>query len=550
MNDDYIMTPPSDRSREGAAESDGIQLPICRRVLTTELSGDFSLPDYQPEIKRLLRIGVSVMPPERYVSGDSLELEGSLDYFALYMGNDHQLYCAPLTTEYRMNLPLSEERERERDHGRPIGAPSPLDGEITCSCDVTADPVTGRVTAPRRLSIKSRLKAAVNVYGTCRPAANTADEAANDAVERLPDTLEVAHLCRGVGETLSLQDDMILSPAENGDVRVICAEGQVMVHEASAGQGMVTCRGDVLLKLTLAPADTSEEEPSLPTVTTRKIPFSQVVEIPEVTPASTCCAHGSCAEMSIEVEEDRLHTELGVLLEVLAQKTLRTAYTKDLYSTRKKTDCAYVTYPVKKPLGCFNGNFTLSDSLSLTDAGIHPAARVIDVTATAFPEDLAVDTDRNRCVLSGRCRVQLLLYREGEYTTAELDLPFHYEKDGGLSSGATQAAAPAYDGCVRAMACRARLDGERIGIDAELAVALRMTDEDTLTTLATVDFGEDVTRRRGEYVICFPAADDTLWSVAKRYHAPIAALSAANALSLTDTPDHPDSLSGISYLIV
>ena len=33
-----------------------LTLPICDKVITQDISGDFSLPDYQPEIKRLLRI--------------------------------------------------------------------------------------------------------------------------------------------------------------------------------------------------------------------------------------------------------------------------------------------------------------------------------------------------------------------------------------------------------------------------------------------------------------------------------------------------------------
>ena len=139
---------------------------------------------------------------------------------------------------------------------------------------------------------------------------------------------------------------------------------------------------------------------------------------------------------------------------------------------------------------------------------------------------------------------------EGEYTAAELELPFRYEKDGGLTGELREGMVPEFDGCVKAMSCRARMDGERIGVDAELAVALRVTAPDQLTALSSVTFGEDVTRRRGEYVVCFPAADDTLWSVAKRYHAPLTALSAANGISMPENPDKPGSLEGAGYLIV
>lgn len=552
MNDAYTMNQMQGAVRDGTT-ADGfpsdratVQLPICHRTLSTELSGDFSLPDYQPEIKRLLRIGASVLPPERYTSGDSLELERSMDYFVLYMGNDNNLYCAPLSTDYRMSLSLSEERERIRVSG----ASSPLDGELTCTCDITAEPVTGRVTAPRRLNIKSRLKAAVRVMGTCSLAAEGSGELTPASIERLSDTAPTARLYRGSGEVPALQDDMILTPAEGGDVRVICAEGQVMVSEATAGQDMVTCRGEVLLKLTLCPAEPPEGEIVLPTVTTRKIPFSQAVQLAGVTPDCKCCAYGACSEMSVEVEEGHLHTDLGVMLEVMAQKNQTTAYVKDLYSTHKETNCDYTTYATHEALACFNGNFTLSDSQALNEAGISPTARVVDVSAVAFPEAVTADPDKNRCVLSGRCRVQLLLFRDGEYTASELEFPFRYEKDGIPMGSLTAGEVPEYDGSVQVMTCRARMDGERIGVDAEVAVALRLMGQNTLTALSSVAYGQDVTRRRGEYVICFPAPTDTLWSVAKRYHAPMAALGAANGLSLPESADHVSSLTGVEYLIV
>ena len=68
--------------------------------------------------------------------------------------------------------------------------------------------------------------------------------------------------------------------------------------------------------------------------------------------------------------------------------------------------------------------------------------------------------------------------------------------------------------------------------------------------LTDVGFGNEVTRRRGEYVICVPAPTDTVWSVAKRYHAPMAGLTAANNLPAGVKADGRESLKGVGYLIV
>lgn len=546
MTDPIISPSPTEQT----AGSGSVQMPLTDRILTTDVAGDFSLPDYQPEIKRLLRINTSCLPPTRYAGGGAMELSGSLDYFVLYMGNDDQLYCAPLSSDYRMTVPTDPDNDGN-------GA---LSEPLVCVCDMMPDAAAGRVTAPRRLNIRCRLKAHVKIYGERSLTCADENGLVPGSVEQLEGHAQVGRLYQGTGELLELQDDMILSPTSNGiggEARVICAEGQVMVTEATAGSDMINCRGEVTVKLTLCPAEQppvgelAEEDVAapasiLPSVVLRKIPFSQAVDMPGVSPDCDCCAHGVCSSLSVQVEDGHLHVDVGVILEALAQRNEAVSYTRDLYSTRTASECRYATYTPQTAVHCLNGNFTLSDSQSLSEAGIEPSARVVDVVATATPEELICD--KGRYILIGTCRCQLLLHRQGEYSNAELTLPFRYETNAPCDGG--DAPVPAFDGHISVVNCRVRMDGERVGIDAELAVCLRLSGTQTLTALSGMSFGPDITHRRGEYVICFPAPTDTLWSVAKRYHAPLTALSAANSLAPTGSPDSPDALDGVKYLIV
>lgn len=512
-----------------------VQVSLCDRVVTSDIGGDFSLPDYQPEIRRLLRIGASATPPARYAGGSGMELSGAVDYFVLYMGNDDRIYCAPLSAEYRMQAPF------DGDAGETASEP------FVCVCDVCAEGAAGRVTAPRRLNIRCHVRAHVRVYGERSLSCPDENGLVPDSVERLESRAQVCRVFCGMSDPTALQDDMILPP--DADVRVVCAEGQVMVTEAVAGSDTVTCRGEVTLRLLLAPlgtpTDAEPAPPPVPTTALRRVPFTVTLDMPGVTPDCTACAHGACTELSVQAEEGHIHTDLGIVLEATAQRNETVCYTGDLFSTRASGECRFADCAAGRALHTVQGNFTLSDSLPLSEAGIDPAAQAVDILASAQPE--AVSCDRGRCVLSGTCRFQLLLCRAGEWSTAEVVRPFRYECDLPVGADAEQ---PAFDGVVTVVNGRARMDGERIGLDAELAVSLRLTVPQPLRTLAGVTFGADVPRRRGEYVICFPAPADTLWSVAKRYHASLTALAAANDLPSTASPDGADSLAGVGYLIV
>ena len=525
-----------------AAGRGTVQIPLPPRELSAEVAGDFTLPDYQPEIKRLLRIGVNLLPPNRFSGNGSTDLTGGMDYYVLYVGQDGGVYCAPLSSEYRL------EAKGEADGGAlSVGEP------MICLCDLSSEVPVGRVLAPRRLNIRCKVKARVRSYGECPLEAGAGE--GDSTVETLTAEASVGRLFWGMGETLPLQDDVILSPAD-GEMRVVCAEGQVMITEATPAPGLVNCRGEVTVKLTLAPAetaaafamDTATPVEAIPlTVLQRKIPFSQAIEVEGVTPACSATARGYCTEISVQMEEGQLHVDLGVVCEARGQRNETVSYVKDLYSTRREGACRYTSYPAETALRALNGNFTLSDSLPLSEAGIDPAARVADVTASAIPEELTADPAKGRCVLTGKCRCHLLLVKDGEYAAAELALPFRYEFDDlglapGLTRMADRASSVAFDGDVTAIHCRARMDGERVGIDAELAVSLRTHAPAPFTALSDAGFGEEVTRRRGEYVICFPAPTDSVWSVAKRYHAPMAILTAANNLPAGVQPDGAESL--------
>ena len=61
---------------------------------TTDLAGDFVLPEYRPEIQRLLDARVTVSPADVYLSAAGCEVGGTVEYRILYCGGDHPLIIA------------------------------------------------------------------------------------------------------------------------------------------------------------------------------------------------------------------------------------------------------------------------------------------------------------------------------------------------------------------------------------------------------------------------------------------------------------------------
>ena len=127
----------------------GVQTKICDRSLTQEINEDFSLPDYQPEIRRLLKVDVALPPLAKYIGAGKAEFSGDVIYNILYIGSDNGLYSCRLSTEYAFDAPLDNDKNCD------------MSENIVCFAKASPDSVVSRVTAPRKLNIRCKLKATV-----------------------------------------------------------------------------------------------------------------------------------------------------------------------------------------------------------------------------------------------------------------------------------------------------------------------------------------------------------------------------------------------------
>jgi hypothetical protein len=462
-------------------------------------------------------------PPDKYVGASNAEFSGRIDYSILYSGNDGALYCANESGEYKFNVPLEMTSDYELNEG------------LLCDVDTAPDTTVGRVAAPRRLSLKCRLRSRVRIRGT-RLLGEELQGETTRGLQRLCGQTDAARTFVGIGEPLTLGDE-ILTDSDSADLRVISADAEVFVGEAVAGSGVVNCRGEVCLKLLCS----HENAPLPPFTLTRRLPFSCAVPADGVEVNCEACADGCATDLQVTVEEGRILCEAVILLRARAQRNEQIAYTRDLYSTVSHCQTRTVPLTLARAERCLNSNFSLNTTLPLEEAGIRAGLTPIDLTLT--PTVTALECDGGKATLCGRCRVLALLFDGEDVSAQEFELPFRYRIDCDRSISD-------FDATVQPIACRARVDGERIAVDAELAVSLIARSSVSLEPLAEATLGEALPPVGAVMTVCYPTRNDTLWSVAKRYHRPIDEISEQNGLAGSPAADSPDSLAGVRFLVV
>lgn len=498
-----------------------IQVPINEKSTTTDLSGDFTLPDYQPEIKRLLKVNAKVLPPSKYIGDSEGEFSGAIDYYVHYIGSDNQIYCAPVSAEYKTSVPMDKNELTLVN--------------MTADSEIIPESVGGRVTSPRKLNIKCRLKTRARMYGDMPLDMGFMNMGGENQV--LVDGKRITRRMFAQSEMIHLCDEII--QGKDSDTRVVSADGHVLIGEVGAGAGAVNVKGELYLKLLMC-----RESDGVPYTTLRRLPFSETVMTEGADANSHANAKGSVCEMSISVEDDRIGIDVGIILEVSACKNEVVKYVKDMYSTTHKTECEYRKIPTLCNGRAFNANFTQSDAMTLEEAGLSPEHKIIDICGVACPESSLLEGAR--WVFTGKSKYSIIAEKDGEYSNFELEMPYRYSVEAKAGDDSDSYASATAE----IISIRPRLDGERIGIDGEVMLAGVISCPDKTVMLDSVSFGEEIERARGEYIICYPSSNDSLWSIAKRYGKTVNSLCRTNKVKSGEVSDSRATLDGVHFLVI
>jgi hypothetical protein len=499
--------------------SNNVQLLVCCKTLSNEISSDFSLPDYCPEIRKLLRVSAKPLPADSYVSGASADFSGDIEYTLIYVGDDNAIYSECFSDKYEFSVPLEND------------CPLDLNEGLYAFADSTPELSVGRVTSPRKLNVKTRLRSKICVYGKCNIGEQMNGEYALSSIQRLHKSCNASCIVREKSELSSLYDEF--TPANfSQESRIICTDARVFITDANAGNKSIACSGNVILNFLLC-----RDGESGITSLERKIPFSYSLESESVTPECICRAFGCCKNPITKIEEDKITCSVDVILEAEALKDCEISYTSDIYSTEKKVNVSCQNYKIPKLLSCANGNFTNSASFPISNSTLAAASNIIDVFATASATE--VTYENNRFFVEGECHYNVIADNGGEYVYGEFSSPFKYETDGEKGSASD------YSVDVEVIAGRVKLDGENLNIDSELAVASRIGDFFEVSSVCSASFGEVHESAKKGVVICYPSKNESVWEIAKRYHVNFEKLASENGISANALP-----ISDVDYLII
>lgn len=510
------------------------QRELPAQLLYTDSTAEYTLPDYLPEMRRVLSVRSGVIPSGQYIGQSRAEFAGTCNHRILYLDAEGKVWCACVTSDFELAVPLT-------------GADP---ATLKCRAYHTLESNSYRLSGPRRISVRAVVASRVQLFVPCE---NLPDaDFSGEGCVRLQKNTEGRCVYPFSSERVHFSETV--KAESGGELRVLCAEGAALISEMRCEGEDVSCVGELHGKALLAGED------GAPFPVCVKIPFEEKWQglLPCEGLSLSACAFVTDIEASLSSDADGtalVTFDIGVVFDGLGEKNEPIAAVCDLFSETLPTEVSYIELPLSQGLGALTASFSLDASESSEVCDAKGAFSAADTSVSARLTGFSFEKDR--ITAEGEAQVQMLVSvpaEEGEemvvWQTASFKSPIKME----ISMPNPLPSDAKIEGELSVVHAKGRVDRDRLYCDFEVALCVRATCEKSirLVNSYTADAAHPFEERNCEIIAAYLKEGDTLWSIAKRYHASPEHIVSTNDLPIgaLAEPDAAYMLDGYTRLLI
>ena len=460
----------------------------------TDVTEDFTLPDYRPEMRRVIGVYATPTVDGKYLSGDELEVDGGVTYTVLYVGGEGEICQTSQTSTYTGKISVKTDDDRFTVWDIPLGA--------------VVDGVTCRLTGPRRFTLSSRVKLSLMSQKGVDVSLK-AEIPDGSRVRRQNETHKTAAVCEvrkngEVGGDIRQQEGM----------RVVTAKGELSIGDVRLGEQNkkeTTVKGEAYVTVLLM-----SREGEFVTAKGRA-PIEEVIGLPEIPKSAELhpVGFGNVVMLEIDSAEDgTISWRMEYDIDLNIMKCIESQVAIDAYLTGTEDKTRAETFLSYVPAGAVNGRLTTSAT-----ARLRPDMTYICSWGSGIADKCEISS--GRMSVCGNVKITVVTAGGGEVIAEDVHIPLKYECE------ALGVADPAEDGdlCKRASVnvtdINVRVDGDTMNITAELSIGCIALAAEKVSAVVEIspDADAETVKTNNENVIrvYVPDEGESSWDVEKRF---------------------------------
>lgn len=483
---------------------------------THDISNDYTLPDYIPDVKRLANTDTRAVLHNVYINHNSIVYEGEVIYTALLICEDECIRNAVYSEEFSIEV-NSDTVDNLKCH------------------ECIAESSSIRLISPRKINCKTK----VSLFSKNIAEQHVSPQYANvmrvedeSTFEKRFSQYEYMNIDEKSINSLHASHDIELSQDKEEISSIIYCKVDIFVNEQKHLENKLYLRGEVLVSILYESVNASYVK------TKMRFPFSEIVD--DIEGFNGCMCRVDVNDIRAAVRNNSFGEMKQIELDYTYNIVCRTYSTRtaevinDIYSTAYDTDCTYGTVTPMRFNSVIFSNLSIEGEYGFEESE-DVDTRIVDCICSV--EDSSVSVDMGKLQVIGTLKCDVILNSDS-LTHHSYSLPIKFEKtiDERISEVYSEYR-------IAIGECKGDINKNKIYVSAELMLSVMIAESYECKYVASVETKPIENTDTSPMIIYYPGKDEILWDVAKKFKSTCSDIMSTNNMD-------SESLENIKVLLL
>ena len=500
----------------------------------TESQTEYVLPDYLGDVRKILYTNAELRPTARFAGGGELECSGIVVYDMIYLDSENNLSSVQFSSDYDYTVKCpSEECVNSVENARLSGFSLRLNG-------------------PRRINARASVASSVRLLE------NECISLSGDGLDK-PASLELhkkgikvrqtalsERVEREYAESLTMLESAIAD-----EVSVIYSCMEPAVEEIERLESALNVKGRLRMLAVVKNGDMG----AIPCE--KQISFEEMIPFEGAEEDMTFTADTLVTSVKTEVnpEESGCRIVLSGVMEISAvgEKNCLLSPVTDGYLRDYEGDCSYDSFNYTELVDVCSANDSHNAKIPRSEIDAGGLREIIFLAS--YPKVESIKATDNGVEILGEIKysgVASDVDADGNISYAMLKFSSPFASNVNINSQNCRNLQ--YDVKVHTNSTSASIDAENLYATCNLQISVTACEEKCERIMTRINAGGELSGEgaNAEITVYYPTAQDTLFSVAKRYKASVKKIASDNSLdaSVFVGDDGDSHLGGVKKLII
>lgn len=456
---------------------------------------EFTLPDYCPDISRVLKCKVTPSINSRAVSGATLNLEGTVAINLLFADSDNSINSYEYQTPFNRALEVGQGLES---------------GYVQLK--VKPDYVNCRAITPRKLDIHGAITMHTKII--CRHATEIITDVDSPDIQMRRGNSEATTPMGTSEKHMIIEEELEIGQGQPSIRCLLRSDGRAVSTDCKIISNKAVVKGELLVSILYCP-----EGENRPQTLESSLPISQIIDIDHVNESCECDVSIDVTSLDIkprtgmsgEARSFSMCAKLCICVSAYCNAEVPVIY--DAFSTKYEADVQKSDIVFEKIVSPIHENYLCKKTLEFSEDAI---GTVVDLWCDNQVGN--VRTENKQLVINGTVQICILAF-DTKNSPVYYERPVDYEYRYDLEK------VPSVMRCepqiVAVASSYTLISSERIEVRVELGITAAVFEISKVPAVTAVEVNESAPKKRQDdtaLVIYYTEPGEDVWDIARKYN--------------------------------